>query len=94
MRTYRSTLAETFGSPHGLFVVEDTGLPKQGRRSVGVGHQYRGALGKKANCQVATSPHYVGPRGHFPPAMRLYLPKTWVDDAQRLDKAGVPRPGG
>ena len=90
MRTYRSTLADSFGSSQGIFVIDDTGLPKQGKHSVGVGHQYCGALGKQANCQVATSLHYVGPRGHFPLAMRLYLPKTWVDDAERLDRAGVP----
>ena len=90
MRTYRSTLAQSFASPAGIFVVDDTGLPKQGKHSVGVGHQYCGALGKQANCQVATSLHYVGARGHFPLAMRLYLPKTWIEDPERLDKAGVP----
>ena len=90
MRTYRSTLAQSFASSQGIFVVDDTGLPKQGKHSVGVGHQYCGALGKQANCQVATSLHYVGPQGHFPLAMRLYLPKTWIEDTERLDKAGVP----
>ena len=90
MRTYRSVMAEAFGSPAGLFVVDDTGLPKQGKHAVGVGHQYRGALGEKANCQVATSPHQVGPRGYFPLAMRLDLPKAWTQDAPRLRKAGVP----
>lgn len=90
MTTYRSTLARSFASPQGIFVVDDTGLPKQGKHSVGVSPQYCGALGKKANCQVATSLHYVGPQGHFPLAMRLYLPKTWVGDAERLDRAGVP----
>ena len=90
MRTYRSTMADSFASPQGIFVADDTGLPKQGKHSVGVSHQYRDALGKQANCQVATSPHYVGPQGHFPLAMRLDLPKTWTEDAERLDRAGVP----
>ena len=90
MTTYRSTLARSFASPAGIFLVDDTGMPKQGKHSVGVGHQYCGAPGKKANCQVATSLHYVGPRGHFPLAMRLYLPKTWIEDSDRLDRAGVP----
>ena len=48
------------------------------------------ALGKKANCQVAVSVHYVSPKGHYPLAMRLYLPESWLSDAERLDKAGVP----
>jgi SRSO17 transposase len=90
MADYRSAMIEAFGSPGGIFVVDDTGLPKQGQHSVGVAHQYCGALGKKANCQVATSLHYVGPRGHFPLAMRLYLPRKWADDPERLEKVGVP----
>jgi SRSO17 transposase len=57
---------------------------------VGVQRQYCGALGKKDNCQCAVSLHYVGIRGHFPLALRLYLPESWINDPVRLDKAGVP----
>ena len=84
-------LAETFASPEGIFVIDDTTFPKQGKHSVGVQRQYCGALGKKANCQVALSVHYVSPEGHYPLAMRLYLPESWLGDKERLDKAGVPR---
>src|SRR4051812_48990587 len=89
-RRYRSVMAETFASPKGIFVVDDTSFPKQGRRSVGVQRQYCGAQGKRANCQVAPSVHYVSPKGHYPLAMRLYLPESWAGDADRLDRAGVP----
>jgi SRSO17 transposase len=89
-KRYRAVMAQTFASPRGIFVIDDTSFPKQGKHSVGVQRQYCGALGKRANCQVAPSVHYVGPSGHFPLAMRLYLPGSWLDDKKRLDKAGVP----
>src|SRR3954471_19550359 len=87
---YRRLMAEHFASPDGVFVVDDTGLPKRGRHSVGVSHQYCGALGKRANCQVAVTLHYAGPRGHFPAALQLHLPDSWTADPDRMDAAGVP----
>src|SRR3954471_15093965 len=89
-RRYRSAMAETFASPSGIFVIDDTSFPKQGKLSVGVQRQYCGAQGKKANCQVAPSVHYVAPKGHYPLAMRLYLPESWLGDPKRLDRAHVP----
>src|SRR5205085_219761 len=90
-KRYRSIMAETFASPEGIFVIDDTSFPKQGKHSVGVQRQYCGALGKKANCQVAVSVHYVSPWGHYPLDLRLYLPDVWLTDPHRLDQAGVPK---
>src|ERR1700736_5095518 len=90
LRRYRAHLAQTLASPHGLFVIDDTSYPKQGRHSVGVQRQYCGALGKKANCQAAVSVHYVSPTGHYPLARRLYLPLSWTSDHDRLRAARVP----
>lgn len=87
---YRTRLAQTFASPDGIFLFDDVSFPKQGTHSVGVQRQYCGALGKKANCQVAVSVHYVGPKGHYPLDARLYLPDSWLSDPTRLDRAGVP----
>jgi SRSO17 transposase len=89
-RRYRAVMAEAFASPKGIFVIDDTTLPKQGKHSVGVQRQHCGALGKKANCQCAVSVHYVSPEGHCPLDMRLYLPECWLTDDARLDRAGVP----
>ncbi|WP_020476427.1 IS701 family transposase, partial [Zavarzinella formosa] len=89
---YRSRLAKTFASPDGIFLFDDVSFPKQGDGSVGVQRQYCGAAGKKANCQVAVSVHYVSPQCHYPLDMRLYLPDSWLADEERLDKAGVPEP--
>jgi SRSO17 transposase len=90
LRRYRAHLAQTFASPQGIFLFDDVSFPKQGQHSVGVQRQYCGALGKKANCQVAVTVHYVSPNGHYPLDLRLYLPDCWLADQQRLDRAGVP----
>lgn len=90
LRRYRARLALTFARPDGIFLFDDVSFPKQGEHSVGVQRQYCGALGKKANCQVAVSAHYVSPAGHYPLDVRLYLPDSWLADAKRLDRAGVP----
>ena len=89
-KRYRARMAEVFASESGVFVIDDTTFPKQGRHSVGVQRQYYGALGKTANCQCAVSVHYVAPEGHYPLAMRMFLPECWLGDKDRLDRAGVP----
>jgi SRSO17 transposase len=74
----------------GLLWVEDITFPKQGRHSVGVLRQYSTACARKINCQLAVSLHAVGPSGHVPLALRLYLPRKWLEAPERLEATGVP----
>jgi SRSO17 transposase len=82
--------------PAGLLVLDDTGLPKHGRSSVGVARQYSGTLGKVAHCQVVVSAHYVAEEPtssapiHWPLTARLYLPEGWAAESARRAKVRVP----
>src|SRR6266850_3852517 len=72
------------------WIVDDTGIPKKGRHSVGVARQYCGVLGKQDNCQVAVTLSLAHERASVPVAYRLYLPETWAQDRRRRGAAGVP----
>lgn len=83
-------MIERFGDPDGIGVLEETGTPKKGIRSVGVAKQYCGAVGKLENCQVATLLTYASPRGHVFLDRRLYLPESWCWDRARRLRAHIP----
>ncbi|HYN64670.1 MAG TPA: IS701 family transposase [Candidatus Limnocylindrales bacterium] len=72
------------------WVVDDSGLPKDGRWSPGVARQYCGALGKTANCQVIVSVNAVTDRASCPLDWRLFLPEEWDGDAERRARAKIP----
>jgi len=77
--------------PIEVWIIDDTAFPKHGTHSVGVAHQYCGELGKQANCQAAVSLSIANHHASLPVAYRLYLPKSWAEDAKRRKKAGVPK---
>jgi len=72
------------------WVLDDTGFPKDGKRSPGVKRQYSGTLGKIGNCQLGVSVHAVGVKGTVPLGWALYLPEEWCADAERRAKAKIP----
>src|SRR5436189_4267676 len=79
--------------PVAAWVVDDTGIPKKGRHSVGVARQYCGVLGEQDNCQVAVRESVAHERASVPVAYRLYLPEAWAQDQRRRRAAGVPDTG-
>jgi SRSO17 transposase len=72
------------------WVLDDTGFPKDGKRSPGVKRQYSGTLGKVGNCQIGVSVHAVGTRGTAPLGWALYLPEEWCTDSERRARAKIP----
>jgi len=88
-RTHVLDAMERHGTAAG-WIIDDTGIPKKGRHSVGVARQYCGVLGKQDNCQVAVSLSIANEAVSVPAAYRLYLPEVWAKDPKRRAAAGIP----
>jgi len=71
-------------------IIDESGWTKKGEKSVGVGRQYCGNVGKVANCQVAVFASLSN--GDYSSLIdaRLYLPEDWCNDPERCDEAGIP----
>jgi SRSO17 transposase len=72
------------------WVLDDTGVPKDGKHSPGVKRQYSGTLGKIGNCQITVSLHAVSTSGTVPLGFRLYLPEDWCQDPVRRRETKIP----
>lgn len=70
-----------------VWVVDDTGFPKDGKASACVARQYSGTLGKVANCQIAVSVHAATDTASAVLNWRLFVPESWDDTC-------VPGPDG
>jgi SRSO17 transposase len=84
------TVDTMLGGDDAFLIIDDTALPKKGTASVGVAHQYCGALGKQANCQSLVSLTLARDDVPAPVGLRLYLPQSWTEDATRRERAKVP----
>jgi len=87
----RQDVCTCLGDPvEGALLLDESGIPKQGRMSVGVQRQYCGSLGKVGNCQVGVYLAYSNPTHSTLVDRRLYLPASWIEDEERRKKCGVP----
>lgn len=75
-----------------VWVVDDTGFPKDGKSSPGVARQYSGTLGKVGNCQIGVSVHAASDTASCPLSWRLFLPGSWdrPEAADRRARCRIP----
>src|SRR3972149_4453454 len=88
-RRLAEKVVDLLREPEG-WILDETAFPKAGQHSVGGGRQYCGTLGKVANCQVAVSLHWSSAEASCPLLWRLYLPKAWLEDAERAAEVKLP----
>jgi SRSO17 transposase len=86
----RDYVGERLGDPEAVLVIDETGDLKKGTGTVGVQRQYTGTAGRVENAQVAVYLVYATDAGHAVIDRELYLPRSWTDDPERLQAAGVP----
>ncbi|HYG85223.1 MAG TPA: IS701 family transposase [Azospirillum sp.] len=86
----RDYALDALAEPDATLVIDETGFLKQGKASCGVGRQYTGSAGKITNCQIGVFAAYASSKGHAFIDRRLYLPKDWTGNPDRLAKAHVP----
>src|SRR5436305_6042710 len=77
-------------APFPVLVLDESGFPKRGRHSAGVGPQYCGVSGRVENCQVGVFLCYVTALGHALIDRELYLPEDWCRDLPRRQAAHIP----
>jgi SRSO17 transposase len=77
------------GADTGL-ILDETSFAKKGDKSVGVGRQHCGSLGKVENCQVGVFASLVRGSSSVLVDGRLYIPQAWFTDRDRCRAAGIP----
>lgn len=72
------------------WIIDESWWGKKGNKSVGVGWQYCGNVGKISNSQVAVFACLSN--GEFASMVYpgLYLPEDWCDDTDRSNEVGLP----
>ena len=86
----RSYVLTHLSDPYAVVAIDETSFPKRGKQSAGVAHQYCGSTKKVENCQVGVFLSYISSRGHTLLDRELYLPRHWLEDRARCEKAGIP----
>jgi SRSO17 transposase len=91
---YRSIVNDDMGDSDGVIIFDESGFPKKGNDSCGVGRQYCGNIGKVDNSQVGVFCAYASDRGYALVGKRLFMPEAWFDAEHRRKywrKCNVPK---
>jgi SRSO17 transposase len=73
-----------------ILVIDETADEKSSEDCAGAAWQYSGTVGGKALCQVMVTLTLAAPAGHALIGRSLYLPKSWTEDEERRELAGIP----
>jgi len=89
----QQNVAENHSDEASVGLIDETSFPKSGNKTAGIQRQYCGATGKINNCVVSVHLGYSGSNDAFRCTLdsQLYLPKSWLDDADRCREAGIPQ---
>ena len=78
-------------SEDNALLIDESGVTKKGKMSVGVSRQWNGRLGKIDNCQVGVFGVLSSKAMACPINVKLFLPESWISDPKRCRQAGVPQ---
>ena len=89
---YRNMVNEDLGDERGVLIFDESGFPKKGNFSAGVGRQYCGNIGKVDNSQVGVFAAYASSKGYALVDRELYIPEQWFSDdyAKKREKCRFP----
>jgi len=91
LKIHQQLIVETLGEEDGVIIVDESGMVKRGEHSVGVGWQYCGSVGKKANSQVGVYLSYASDKGYSILDGQLFMQEKWFDEdhAKKRQACGV-----
>ena len=84
-------VAKDHAHPEAIGVVDESGVAKSGKSTVGVGRQWNGNRGKVDNCVVGVHLSYAAPGFQCLLDSSPYLPEDWANDQVRRKKTTFPR---
>jgi SRSO17 transposase len=79
-------VAEEHTHVEAIGCVDESGITKSGKETVGAARQWNGHLGKVDNCMVAVHLSYSAPGFQVLLDSSVYLPESWANDSERRKK--------